>query len=85
MTGVRDNLPERIKDDLRLLRSESDVLVVVGFGISRPEHVAALNGCADGVVVGSAIIAVVGEEADTPRRVETVRTLVRSLRDSAVA
>lgn len=85
VTGVRPNLPERIKDDLKLLRAESDVPVVVGFGISRPEHVAALNGCADGVVVGSAIVAVIGGGTDTPRRVEAVRRLVRSLRASAVA
>jgi tryptophan synthase alpha chain len=56
----------------------------VRFGISRPEHVAALNGSADGVVVGSAIVAVIGEETDDSRRVEAVRTLVQALRGAMV-
>ncbi|MFZ0059540.1 MAG: tryptophan synthase subunit alpha [Acidimicrobiales bacterium] len=85
VTGVRSNLPPGLIADIGVLRSESDVPVVVGFGISRPEHVAALNGVADGIVVGSAIVAIVGEERDSRRRLEGVRTLVRSLRGSGVA
>ncbi len=54
------------------------------FGISRPEHVATLNGSAGGVVVGSAIVAVIGEETDDSRRVEAVRTLVQALRGAMV-
>ena len=80
VTGVRASLPATLAADLAVLRRESHVPVVVGFGISRPEHVAALNGRADGIVVGSAIVAVVAEETDDSRRVEAVRTLVLALR-----
>ena len=84
VTGVRASLPATLAADLAVLRSESRVPVVVGFGISRPEHVAMLNGSADGVVVGSAIVAVIGEETDDSRRVEAVRTLVQALRAAMV-
>jgi tryptophan synthase alpha chain len=38
------------------VRSQTDVPLVVGFGISRPEHVQQMATVADGVVVASALI-----------------------------
>ncbi len=84
VTGARSSFPAGLVGEVGRLRSECDVPVVVGFGISRPEHVAALNGVADGIVVGSAIVAVIGQETDRLRRLDGVRTLVQTLRDSAV-
>ena len=53
---------------------------MVGFGVSRPEHAAAIAAKADGVVVGSAIvrqIAALGQAADLiPRLEQTVKPLV---------
>ncbi|MGD0742450.1 MAG: tryptophan synthase subunit alpha [Acidimicrobiales bacterium] len=80
VTGVRAQLPEHLAADVAVLKADSRVPVVVGFGISRPSHVAALNGVADGVVVGSAIVAAIGRESGTSRRVRAVRTLVAALR-----
>jgi tryptophan synthase alpha chain len=56
VTGVRDELPETLKGQLAELRSKTDLPLAVGFGISRPEQVAPLQGLADGVIVGSAIV-----------------------------
>jgi len=80
VTGVRSSLSARLAETVGVVRADSDVPVVVGFGISRPEHVAALNGVADGVVVGSAIVSIIGDETDGPRRLDGVRTLVQALR-----
>ncbi|HTI50541.1 MAG TPA: tryptophan synthase subunit alpha, partial [Planctomycetaceae bacterium] len=55
-TGVRDQLPAELKDQLKWLKAQTDLPLAVGFGISRPEQVDELRGLADGVIVGSAIV-----------------------------
>ena len=55
-TGVRDELPPELKDQLAWLRTKTELPLAVGFGISRPEQVELLRGSADGVIVGSAIV-----------------------------
>jgi len=56
VTGARDTLPEDLKERLNELRQLTNKPVVVGFGISRREHVEEIKKYADGVVIGSAII-----------------------------
>ena len=56
VTGVRDQLPQTLSEQLAALRAKTDLPLAVGFGISRPEQVAPLRGKADGVIVGSAIV-----------------------------
>src|ERR1700724_2237547 len=56
VTGARSALPRDLDSRLAELRALSPAPVVVGFGISRPEHAAALKGKADGGVVGSALV-----------------------------
>jgi tryptophan synthase alpha chain len=55
-TGVRDELPTELNDQLKWLRSQSDIPLAVGFGISRPDQVESLRGVADGIIIGSAIV-----------------------------
>ncbi len=56
ITGERDKLPADLEANLRQLKSLSDTPVCVGFGINKPEHLAQLNGIADGAIVGSAFV-----------------------------
>jgi tryptophan synthase alpha chain len=56
------------------------VPVVVGFGVSRPEQAAALAPLADGVVVGSAIVARIAEGGSKAARAERVTRYVKSLK-----
>jgi tryptophan synthase alpha chain len=55
ITGERDALPSGIEEYVRGVKQAAKVPVCVGFGISRPEHVAAVARLADGAIVGSAI------------------------------
>lgn len=55
-TGVRQELPAALIDQLEGLRQSTKLPLAVGFGISSPEQVSALEGVADGIIVGSAIV-----------------------------
>jgi tryptophan synthase alpha chain len=72
-TGARTALPAGLPKFLSRIRAVTDQPIVVGFGISAPEHVRALRGQADGVVVASRII-------DAIRRGEAWTGLVESLK-----
>ncbi len=56
ITGERDKLPDELLSQLRWLRTQTDLPVCVGFGISKPEQVRLLREVADGVIVGSALV-----------------------------
>ena len=67
-TGVRAELPAELQKQLAWLKTQTQLPLAVGFGISRPDQVAGLRGLADGVIVGSAIvrqIAAIGEGKST--------------------
>jgi tryptophan synthase alpha chain len=56
ITGERQALPAELTEQLRWLRTQTELPLCVGFGISQPEHVHALRELADGVIVGSALV-----------------------------
>jgi tryptophan synthase alpha chain len=56
VTGERRDFDERIEAFIQHVKAYSSVPVVVGFGISKREHVEKFYQIADGVVIGSAII-----------------------------
>jgi tryptophan synthase alpha chain len=80
VTGERSDIAADLDAQLALIRKFATVPIVVGFGVSRPEHAAAIAAKADGVVVGSAIvrqIAAHGGSSDLIARLEeTVKPLV---------
>jgi len=66
VTGARSDLPLQVPELVARVRSalSEPLPLAVGFGISRPEHVAALHGLADAAVVGSALLDRVGRAED---------------------
>ena len=59
-TGARDQVSMRLPDFTARIRAHVSQPLLVGFGIARPEHVAAVRRYADAVVVGSAIADLLG-------------------------
>jgi tryptophan synthase alpha chain len=55
-TGQREGLPPDLRDHVTKLRQNTGLPVLVGFGISRPQHVCQVCGFASGAIVGSAIV-----------------------------
>jgi len=69
VTGARSALPSDIAKNLKKIKSLTDKPVAVGFGVSTPAQAAGLARHADGVIVGSAIVKIVGEREDVITRV----------------
>lgn len=56
ITGERDSFQQDFEAKVAAVKAASKLPVVVGFGISRPEHVRTVCALADGAVVGSALV-----------------------------
>jgi tryptophan synthase alpha chain len=63
ITGERAELPPELTDQLRWLRTQTELPLCVGFGISKPDHARSLRDLVDGIIVGSALV----------RRLEEIR------------
>ena len=60
VTGSRDELSDTVGDLVAKLKELTDVPVCVGFGVSKPEHAAAIAAAgADGVIIGSKIVGLI--------------------------
>ncbi|MCS6773152.1 MAG: tryptophan synthase subunit alpha [Anaerolineae bacterium] len=77
VTGPRESLAEGLRDYvMRVKAFAQDKPVVVGFGISTPEHVRTVGEFADGVIVASALLRYAGQAPDPARAAfEFVRKL----------
>jgi len=63
ITGLAETYDEKLETIINQLRQKSKLPVVIGFGISKPAHVRhMLRLGADGVVVGSKIVELIGTE-----------------------
>jgi len=82
-TGQRQDVPSEAKVLVKRVRRVTKLPVAVGFGISRPEHVAALKGVADGVVVGSAIVECCERAGHGAAALKAAPALVRRLKGTA--
>ena len=78
MTGARSALGSDVADFVGRVRRHTPLPIVVGFGISTPDHVRALRGVADGVAVGSAALDAIGG-APRGREAAALRDFVASL------
>ncbi|MSQ12138.1 MAG: tryptophan synthase subunit alpha [Dehalococcoidia bacterium] len=78
VTGARESLAQDIWELAGQVRRATSLPVVVGFGISRREHVAAVGAFADAAVVGSALLDVIGR-APTGQAIPQARQFVAQL------
>lgn len=56
VTGARDGLSPGLEGFVKRVRTQTDLPIAVGFGISHPKHFLAVGSIADAAVIGSAII-----------------------------
>ena len=80
VTGQRSKLPADVASHVRLLKSRTKTPVCVGFGISTPQQVKEIQRCADGAIVGSAIIKKIIACNGQKNLVQRVAAYVRTLK-----
>lgn len=81
VTGARASIESRVEFLLQEIKKATTKPVAVGFGISKPEHVAQIaQWGADGVIVGSAMVKLLGEAKSPEEGLEHLETLTRNLR-----
>ncbi|MEP5938741.1 MAG: tryptophan synthase subunit alpha [Erythrobacter sp.] len=61
ITGKQQAAQASIEDAVARIKQSTDLPVAVGFGVRTPEQAGAIAKVADGVVVGSALVEIVGE------------------------
>ena len=79
VTGERKEMAVNLDEKIHHIRQFSDLPIVVGFGISRREHVKTVASVADGAVVGSALVNCIA------RNLEDRETLFRELKEKLQA
>ncbi len=80
VTGMRDSLSSSVEPLVAAMRAVTNLPLAVGFGISKPEHVAALRGKVEGVVVGSAIMSLIERHAADSSLCARLEEFVRELK-----
>ncbi len=80
---MRDALATDLGAFLARVREQVSLPLAVGFGISRPEHVAAVGAMADGVIVGSALVRRL-DELPASERAAGAAAFIRELRGDRI-
>ncbi|MCL5104278.1 MAG: tryptophan synthase subunit alpha [Armatimonadetes bacterium] len=80
VTGAQDQMPTELKSLVETIKTESKLPVVIGFGVSKPEHVRYVTEFADGAVVGSALVSVIADQTRPDNIVERAGVFVRELK-----
>ena len=82
VTGSRNELPPHLHSFIERVRHytrDKNIPLVVGFGLSKPEHIAAVTSLVEGAAVGSALVNLIDQyKEDEPA--EAVRSYIQSLR-----
>ena len=83
VTGARDRVATGADTMVKRIRAHTSLPIALGFGISRPEHVAEVAAYADAAVVGSALVTLIAEHSGSPDLLDRVETYVRWLKGAS--
>jgi tryptophan synthase alpha chain len=79
VTGERASVSDSVAPLVAAMRGVTKLPLAVGFGVSTADHVRAIGAIADGVVVGSAFVRVIEENAASPELPAKLEALARGL------
>src|ERR1039458_5137989 len=80
VTGEQDSLSASVTPLIAAVRAATALPLAVGFGISKPAHVAELGRQVEAVVVGSAFVRLIERNADNPALETLLEAFTRELK-----
>ena len=80
VTGERESLSDAVQPLVKAVRAITELPLAVGFGISRPEHVAELGRLVEAVVVGSAFVRLIENNRDNASLEIQLESFTRELK-----
>jgi tryptophan synthase alpha chain len=80
VTGEQDSLSASVAPLVEAVRTATDLPLAVGFGISTPAHVGELGRLVEAVVVGSAFVRLIEQNADNPALETRLEAFTRELK-----
>ncbi|MDR2091516.1 MAG: tryptophan synthase subunit alpha [Clostridiales bacterium] len=83
VTGIRSEITSDLNELLKEVRAVSKTPAAVGFGINTPEQAAQIAKIADGVIVGSAIVKIIGNHGENAG--EYVREYVEKMKRAVLS
>ncbi|CAN1766317.1 Tryptophan synthase alpha chain, partial [Linum perenne] len=85
VTGARASVSNKVQTLLQEIKEATEKPVAVGFGISKPEHVKqVMEWGADGVIVGSAMVRLLGEAKTPEEGLQELEKFTKSLKAALV-
>lgn len=69
ITGANDLDSEDVKEKVKLLTEETNLPIAIGFGIKDAESALSLKDIADGIVVGSVFVELIGKGGDVVKNI----------------
>ena len=82
VTGMAAPRAEDVQRDVDRMKTMTALPIAVGFGISTPEQAAAIAPLADGVVVGSALVRLIGEKGRSADLIPAVSSFAAKIRQA---
>jgi len=79
VTGIRQKLSTSYIEQVQLIKKYSNNPICVGFGVSTPQQVKSISKVADGVIVGSAIVNSIANNAGKSNLIKNVSHFVSTL------
>jgi len=81
VTGEREKINTDIKSYMEEVSKYTGMPKAIGFGVSSPDMVCRLKDCCDGVIIGSAVVALIERAASAGDRDEMLGSVSRFVRD----
>jgi len=82
VTGTAVPRPDDVRRDAKRLKGMTALPVAIGFGISTPAQAATIAPLADGVVVGSALVRLIGEKAGSTGLIPAAASFAAEIRQA---